>query len=85
MVYLAFICIPACFSDSCIQEWKAFGEHSGSQALALLLAFIMNEYEEWWEPLFGGSSIWWTENWRGKKAALVKPQQECWAGGEKVQ
>lgn len=33
------------------------------------LAFIMNECVEWCEPLFGGSSFWWTENWREKKAA----------------
>lgn len=63
----------ACFHlHSCLlftREWKAFGEHSGSQAVALLLAFIMNECVEWCEPLFGGSSFWWTENWRERKAA----------------
>lgn len=83
-MYLAFICIPACFSGSCIQEWKAFGEHSGSQALALLLAFIMNEYEEWCKPLFGGSSIWWTEN-EQKKLLESNHNRSVGLGGEKVQ
>jgi len=40
----------------------------------------MNECVECCEPLFGDSSVWWTENWREK---IAKPKQGCWASVER--
>lgn len=67
--------LPA-FQTPANKNGKHFGSTQGSQALALFLAFITNKCEEW----FGGSSAWWTENWRKKKKKCSESNQNMSVG-----
>lgn len=80
---LSFAFLPA-FPAPAYKNGKHLVSTQGAKHLLCSWLFIMNEYEEWCKPLFGGSSIWWTEN-EQKKLLKSNHNRSVGLGGEKVQ